>query len=52
MKVVDPVCKMEIDDETAAASTVFEGKRYYFCCAACKDKFLNAPRKFIAPAVW
>ncbi len=52
MKVLDPVCKMEIDDESAAATTVFEGKRYYFCCAACKEKFLDAPRKFLAPAGW
>lgn len=49
MKVIDPVCKMEIDDETAAETTVYEGKRFYFCCDGCQEKFVKAPEKYIAP---
>ncbi len=35
----DPVCGMQVDEKTAAASSVFDGKTYYFCCAGCRKKF-------------
>ncbi|MFB0510181.1 MAG: HAD-IC family P-type ATPase, partial [bacterium] len=39
-KVKDPVCGMEID-ENQAIKLVKDGKTYFFCSEACKNKFLN-----------
>jgi Cu+-exporting ATPase len=36
---VDPVCGMTVDPATAAASSHFEGKTYFFCSLGCKAKF-------------
>ena len=38
-KVKDPVCGMEIDPNTAAASLEKDGQIYYFCSQDCKEKF-------------
>ncbi len=46
MKVVDPVCKMTIDSEKAAASSEYKGQTIYFCAKICKTKFDAAPEKF------
>ena len=35
----DPICGMQVDERTAAANSVFEGRSYYFCSASCKTKF-------------
>lgn len=47
IKVKDPVCSMEIDSEEAAATSVYNGKTYYFCSQACKIKFDKDPKKYI-----
>ena len=39
MKVVDPVCKMTIDSEKAAATSQHQGQTIYFCAKGCKAKF-------------
>lgn len=44
----DPVCGMEVDEKKAAATSVYHGKTYYFCAAACKATFLGAPEKYVA----
>ena len=41
----DPVCGMQVDERTAAGSSVFEGGNYYFCCAGCKNKFDANPAR-------
>lgn len=46
--VVDPVCGMELNRADAAGSAEFEGKTYYFCVEACRQKFLDDPSSFIA----
>jgi len=43
----DYVCGMDVDETKAAASYGFEGKTYYFCTSACKDRFANSPGAFI-----
>ena len=48
MKVVDPVCKMRIDSEKAAASSEYKGQTIYFCAQGCKAKFDKDPVKYIA----
>src|SRR5262245_6029885 len=49
-EAIDPVCGMTVHPETAAASTVFEGKPYYFCHPGCLRKFQADPRRYLAPA--
>ena len=48
--VKDPVCGMEIDPETAAGSSEYEGVTYYFCAEACKTEFDAEPPKFVGAA--
>src|SRR5450759_5338727 len=43
----DPVCGMQVDERTAAGSSVFEGSSYYFCSAGCKNKFEANPSAYI-----
>ena len=45
---VDPVCKMFVTPESAAASFEFDGKNYYFCAQGCKDRFAAEPDRFLA----
>jgi Cu+-exporting ATPase len=47
MKVTDPVCKMVIDEEDAAGTSVHKGKTYYFCAESCKEDFDKDPDKFL-----
>ncbi|GIX47179.1 MAG: hypothetical protein KatS3mg131_1390 [Candidatus Tectimicrobiota bacterium] len=44
----DPVCGMEVEEATAAATAVYEGKTYYFCAVGCKQAFEQAPQKYLA----
>ena len=37
--VIDPICGMSVDEQTAAASTSHEGTNYYFCSADCLRQF-------------
>lgn len=47
MKVIDPVCKMEVEAETAAAKTDYQGQTYYFCAPGCKAAFEKEPQKYL-----
>jgi Cu+-exporting ATPase len=47
MMVVDPVCKMTIDSEKAAATSEYEGQTIYFCAKVCKAKFDQDPEKYV-----
>lgn len=44
---VDPVCQMQVNEKAPGASSTYKGKTYYFCCAACKDKFEKEPEKYV-----
>lgn len=46
MKVTDPVCGMEIESESAAATVEHDGKTYYFCSMGCKTKFEREPARY------
>lgn len=37
--VHDPVCHMDITIESAAGSSVYGGRTYYFCAMGCKRDF-------------
>ena len=45
---VDPVCKMEVEENTAAATSEYQGKKYYFCAPGCKRAFDQDPDKYLA----
>jgi Cu+-exporting ATPase len=44
--VIDPICKMEIDPETAVAKEEYKGKTYYFCAKMCQERFNEDPEKY------
>lgn len=46
--VVDVVCKMKINKNTAKFTSKYKGKTYYFCSAYCKKKFDASPSKYIS----
>ena len=45
--VIDPVCKMEIEESTAVATSEYKGKKYYFCATGCKKAFDADPEKYL-----
>jgi Cu+-exporting ATPase len=47
MKVTDPVCKMQIDSEKAAATSQYRDQTIYFCAPGCKAKFDQEPEKYV-----
>jgi Cu+-exporting ATPase len=44
---MDPVCKMEVEPETAAATADYKGETYYFCAPGCKVAFEKNPEKYL-----
>jgi YHS domain-containing protein len=44
---VDPVCKMEVEVETAKYVSEYKGEKYYFCSAGCQKEFEENPTRFI-----
>ncbi len=45
----DPVCGMQVDEASAGDSSLFEGRKYSFCSAGCKQKFEANPSAYIVP---
>jgi YHS domain-containing protein len=45
--VVDPVCRMEVDEDRSKYGSRYKGKNYYFCSSGCKKKFDEDPEKYI-----
>lgn len=46
-QTLDPVCGMAIATGNAVASTVTDGRRFYFCCSRCQAAFLDTPHRFV-----
>jgi adenylate cyclase len=44
---VDPVCRMAVDPERAAARVTHEGTEYHFCSIECTARFTASPSKFV-----
>jgi xanthine dehydrogenase accessory factor len=44
--VKDPVCGMDIDENTADAKSMIGNSVFYFCCPHCKARFDKDPLKF------
>jgi YHS domain-containing protein len=47
---IDPVCKMKVEPETAAAKAEYKGETYYFCAPGCKVAFEKNPEKYLKGA--
>ncbi|GAC1659205.1 MAG: hypothetical protein NVS9B1_20890 [Candidatus Dormibacteraceae bacterium] len=43
---VDPVCGMNVEPATAAATRQFEGRSYYFCMEGCATAFDADPKRY------
>jgi len=43
----DPVCGMNVDPGNAKFVREHAGKRYYFCCGHCVEKFESAPEGYV-----
>ncbi|HEX4663018.1 MAG TPA: heavy metal translocating P-type ATPase [Terriglobales bacterium] len=48
--VTDPVCGMNVDPAHAAATREHQGKRYFFCCNHCAQKFAVNPDFYLSPS--
>jgi P-type Cu+ transporter len=46
MKVIDPVCGMQIGPIRAASESRFQEQTYYFCSQECKGKLDSEPLKY------
>ena len=44
--VTDPVCGMQVDPAATPHRGAHDGRRYYFCCAGCRRKFIADPEKY------
>ena len=46
---IDPVCKMEVNEKEAAATSDYQGRKYYFCAVGCQKVFDKEPEKYLQP---
>ena len=46
----DPVCGMEVNASTAAATSQHQGQTIYFCSKECKEKFESNPSAYAVRA--
>lgn len=44
--VTDVVCGMQIDPESAAGKSDYQGATYYFCGTCCKSSFDSNPAQY------
>ena len=47
----DPVCGMNVKTADAEYTHQYAGKKYYFCCSRCADKFKSNPQEYLNRAV-
>ena len=47
MRVVDPICKMEMEDKWVGFKSEYKGKTYYFCSLDHKKMFDENPEKYL-----
>ena len=44
---IDPICKMTVDESSAAGTSTYNGNTYYFCNPMCKDAFDKKPEQYV-----
>ena len=42
----DPICGMTVDEKAAKWTSLYNGKKYFFCSEKCKLTFDTTPKKF------
>lgn len=47
---IDPVCRMQVEEGSAAATSRHEGQTYYFCSPGCKASFDKDPNRYLQPS--
>ncbi len=45
--MIDPICGMNVEPNSAAGSHVHNGQTYYFCSQHCLAKFKEDPERFL-----
>jgi YHS domain-containing protein len=45
--VIDPVCGMRVNENSAAATYQYKDKTYYFCSRGCQAAFAKEPEKYL-----
>jgi Cu+-exporting ATPase len=48
-RVIDPVCGMKVNPDTAKHRAEHDGQTYYFCNPKCREKFIADPEKYLKP---
>jgi YHS domain-containing protein len=43
----DPVCRIDLDDQNAVASSDYQGRVYWFCAHTCKEAFDEDPERYL-----
>ena len=43
----DPVCGMDVKEDSAAGKSEYQGQTYYFCSEGCKKSFDADPQKYL-----
>ncbi len=51
MKVTDPVCGMQIDEQKAAGKFEYDGVTYWFCSQACRKTFAAEPARYARASI-
>ena len=46
----DPICNMEIDEQTAEFKSQYASQTYYFCSEECKKQFELRPEQYARAA--
>jgi Cu+-exporting ATPase len=46
--MIDPVCGMTVEPDTAAAAWEHDGRTYHFCSVGCMERFRQDPEHFLA----
>ena len=47
--LTDPVCGMRVSEDSAHQAD-HDGRRYYFCSAGCRSRFVADPQRYLDPA--
>jgi YHS domain-containing protein len=46
MRVIDPVCGMEVEDEETTWVLTYEDESFWFCSQECRDEFDRHPEEY------
>lgn len=46
----DPICHMEVDEESAEFKSQYASQTYYFCSAECQEQFELRPEQYARAA--